>query len=124
ADGVCVVGARNASPDGCEVAGEIGRGLAGAGGCVGSGAASGIDTSAHRGALATGGRTIAVLGSGIDVAYPRANASLLERIAGAGTVLSEYPPGTRADPFRFPARNRIVAALTRAVVIVEGAAGS
>jgi DNA processing protein len=124
ADCVGVVGARNASPDGCEVAMEIGRGLAGAGVCVVSGAARGIDTCAHRGALATGGATIAVLGSGIDVAYPRTNAALIDRIARHGAVVSEYPPGTRAEPFRFPARNRIVAALSRAVVVVEGAAGS
>jgi len=124
-DCVCVVGARNASPDGCEVAMEIGRGLGGAGACVVSGAARGIDTCAHRGALASGGATIAVLGSGIDVAYPRVNAALIDRIAaGSGAVVSEYPPGTRAEPFRFPARNRVAAALSRAVVVVEGAAGS
>jgi DNA processing protein len=123
-DRVCVVGARNASPDGCEVAMEIGGGLGGAGVCVVSGAARGIDTCAHRGALASGGTTVAVLGSGIDVAYPRANEALIHRIADGGSVVSEYPPGTRAEPFRFPARNRIVAALSRAVVIVEGAAGS
>jgi DNA processing protein len=121
---VGMVGARNASPDGCEVATDIGRGLAAAGVCVVSGAARGIDTCGHRGALAAGGRTVAVLGSGVDVAYPRANAALLDRIADAGAVVSEYPPGTRAEPFRFPARNRIVAGLSRAVVIVEGAAGS
>src|SRR5438128_519208 len=68
--------------------------------------------------------TVAVLGSGIDVAYPRTNAALIDRIVDGGAVVSEYPPGTRAEPFRFPARNRIVAALSRAVVIVEGAAGS
>jgi DNA processing protein len=106
------------------VASEIGRGLASAGACVVSGAARGIDTCGHRGALAAGGPTVAVLGSGIDVAYPRQNATLLDRIADAGAVVSEYPPGTRAEPFRFPARNRIVAGLSRAVVIVEGAAGS
>jgi DNA processing protein len=121
---VAMVGARNASPDGCDVASEIGRGLASAGACVVSGAARGIDTCGHRGALAAGGPTVAVLGSGIDVAYPRQNATLLDRIADAGAVVSEYPPGTRAEPFRFPARNRIVAGLSRAVVIVEGAAGS
>jgi len=124
ADRVCVVGARNASPDGCEIAMEIGRGLGGAGVCVVSGAARGIDTCVHRGALAVGGATVAVLGSGIDVAYPRSNAALIDRIVDGGAVVSEYPPGTRAEPFRFPARNRIVAALSRAVVIVEGAAGS
>jgi DNA processing protein len=123
-DRVCVVGARNASPDGCDIAMEIGRGLGGAGVCVVSGAARGIDTCAHRGALAVGGATVAVLGSGIDVAYPRANAALIDRIAEVGTVVSEYPPGVPAEPFRFPARNRIAAALARAVVVVEGAAGS
>jgi DNA processing protein len=106
------------------VASEIGHGLAAAGACVVSGAARGIDSCAHRGALAAGGRTVAVLGSGIDVAYPRQNAALLDRITDAGAVVSEYPPGTRAEPFRFPARNRIVAGLSRAVVVVEGATGS
>jgi DNA processing protein len=89
-----------------------------------SGAARGIDAAAHRGALEAGGPTVAVLGSGIDVAYPRQNRDLLEQIADRGTVLSEYPPGTPAEPFRFPARNRIVAGLARAVVVVEGAQGS
>ena len=121
---VAVVGARNPTPDGEEVTAGIAAGIAGAGGCVVSGAARGIDASAHRGALAAGGATIAVLGCGIDVAYPRQNASLIERIAEHGTLVSEYPPGTRAEPFRFPARNRIVAALSRAVVVVEGAPGS
>src|SRR5262249_52779080 len=123
-DRVCLVGARNASPDGCEIAMEIGRGLGGAVVCVVRGAARGIDTCGHRGALAGGGATIAVLGSGIDVAYPRGNAALIGRIAEAGAVVTEYPPGMPAEPFRFPARNRIAAALSRAVVVVEGAAGS
>jgi DNA processing protein len=71
-----------------------------------------------------GASTVAVLGSGIDTAYPPSNRALLERIATEGTVVSEYPPGTPAEPFRFPARNRLVAALARGVVVVEGAAGS
>jgi DNA processing protein len=121
---VGMVGARNASADGREVATDIARGLAAAGACVVSGAARGIDTCGHEGALAGGGATVAVLGSGIDVAYPRQNAALLDRIAEAGAVVSEYAPGMPAEPFRFPARNRIVAGLARAVVIVEGAAGS
>jgi len=121
---VGMVGARNASADGREVAADIARGLAAAGACVVSGAARGIDTCGHEGALAAGGATVAVLGSGIDVAYPRQNAALLERIAEAGAILSEYAPGMPAEPFRFPARNRIVAGLACAVVIVEGAAGS
>jgi len=121
---VAVVGARNPTPDGEDASAGLASALAGAGACVVSGAARGIDAAAHRGALAVSGATIAVLGCGIDVAYPRQNASLIERIAERGTVLSEYPPGTRAEPFRFPARNRIVAGLSRAVVIVEGASGS
>src|SRR5439155_9640535 len=96
-----------------------GCGTGGRGATVVSGAARGVDACAHESALASGGRTIAVLGSGIDVAYPRTNRSLIEAIAGTGSVVSEYPPGTPAEPFRFPARNRIVAALSSAVVIVE-----
>ena len=121
---VAMVGARNCTPYGGEVAANLGTGLARAGVAVVSGAARGIDAAAHRGALDAGGPTIAVLGSGIDVAYPHANRKLIERIADDGTVLSEYPPGTPPDPFRFPARNRIVAGLSRAVIVVEGAPGS
>jgi DNA processing protein len=89
-----------------------------------SGAAYGIDASSHRGALDAGGRTIAVLGSGIDVGYPRSSADLIERIAQTGSVVSEYAPGVPAEPHRFPARNRIVVALSSALVVVEGAAFS
>lgn len=125
---VSVVGARGCSALGREVAKEIGKGLARAGVVVVSGAARGIDTAAHEGAL-TGisggaGSTLAVLGSGIDVDYPRSSSSILRSIAERGTVLSEYAPGIPAEPFRFPARNRIIAGLARAVVIVEGADGS
>jgi DNA processing protein len=121
---VAIVGARRSTPMGLEVARDIGRGIAGAGGCVVSGAARGIDTAAHEGALEAGGATIAVLGSGIDVPYPARNARLLQRVADSGAVVTEYPPGVPAQAFRFPARNRIVAALADAVVIVEGATGS
>jgi len=121
---VAVVGARRCSSLGREVAIEIGAGLARAGIAVVSGAAMGIDTAAHEGALRAGGRTIAVLGCGIDVAYPPRNQQLLDRIVGSGTVVAEYPPGVPAEPFRFPARNRIIAALAEAVVVVEGAGGS
>jgi DNA processing protein len=89
-----------------------------------SGGAVGIDAAAHRGALDAGGVTVAVLGSGIDVAHPARNRDLFERIEESGTLLSEYPPGTSAEPFRFPARNRLIAALSRGVVVVEGAAKS
>jgi DNA processing protein len=83
-----------------------------------------VDAAAHRGALRARGRTIAVLGSGIDVPYPRSHRGLLDDIARSGAVVSEYPPGMRAHPRRFPARNRIVAAMASAVVVVEGSPGS
>jgi DNA processing protein len=121
---VSVVGARSCSVYGREVAEYIGRGLATQGVAVVSGAARGVDAAAHRGALLAAGPTIAVLGSGIDVAYPSANRGLIERVAHAGTVVSEYPPGVRAHSRRFPARNRLIAGLSQAVVVVEGAAGS
>ncbi len=122
--GVAIVGARNCSPLGEEIAARFGRELASAGVPVVSGGARGIDAAAHRGSLDAGGPTVAVLGSGIDVAYPSGNGRLLERVAAAGALVSEYPPGVPAMPFRFPARNRIVAALAEAVLVVEGAAGS
>lgn len=121
---VAVVGARACTALGDEVAAEIGRGVAAAGGCIVSGGARGIDSASHRGALDAGGATIAVLGSGIDVAYPARSARLFERIAEAGAIVTEYPPGVPAQAFRFPARNRIVVALSEAVVVVEGATGS
>jgi DNA processing protein len=121
---VAIVGARNCSPTGREVAKEIARDLAQAGVCVVSGGARGIDAAAHLGALAGGGSTVAVLGCGIDTVYPKQHRRLLEQISREFALVSEYPPGTPAEPFRFPARNRIVAALSRAVVIVEGALGS
>lgn len=121
---VAVVGARSCSSYGREVAQMIGRGLAGQRVSVVSGAARGVDAAAHRGALSVGGPTIAVLGSGIDVAYPPTNKRLLDDIVRMGTVVSEYPPGVPARPRRFPARNRLIAALSRAVVVVEGATGS
>ncbi|MGH2766668.1 MAG: DNA-processing protein DprA [Actinomycetota bacterium] len=121
---VSVVGARKCTAYGREAAETLGARLAAAGVWVVSGAALGIDGAAHRGALRGGGPTIAVLGSGIDVAYPRGNAGLIERVARVGAVVSEYPPGVEPLPHRFPARNRLVAALSRGVIVVEGAAGS
>lgn len=123
-EAAAVVGARSCSPYGREVAESLGAGVAAAGVTVVSGAARGVDAAAHRGALRVRGRTVAVLGSGIDIPYPRSHRSLLDDIARAGAVVSEYPPGMRAHPRRFPARNRIVAALARVVVVVEGAPGS
>jgi DNA processing protein len=119
-----IVGSRTCSAAGADVATSLGAGLASAGSCVVSGGAIGIDAAAHRGALSAGGRTVAVSGCGIDVVYPRTNRALFERLGVEATVISEYPPGTPPEPFRFPARNRIVAALAGAVVVVEGAEGS
>jgi DNA processing protein len=121
---VSIVGARKCSALGRDVAHDIGRRLAGSGVAVVSGAASGIDAASHRGALAAPGPTVAVLGSGIDVAYPASSRGLLEQIAAHGTVVSEYPPGIPAQPYHFPSRNRIVAALGEALVVVEGASKS
>ena len=123
-DRVAVVGSRRPTTTGIEVAADLGRGLAVAGVVTVSGGAVGIDAAAHRGALDVGGVTVAVLGSGIDVAHPARNRELFEQIEASGTVMSEYPPGTSAEPFRFPARNRLIAALSRGVVVVEGAAKS
>jgi DNA processing protein len=121
---VAIVGARRCTPYGKEVAGVLAGHLAAAGVVVVSGAARGIDAAAHQGALRADGMSAAVLGSGIDVSYPRANARLIDRLAVSGAVVSEYPPGHPALARRFPARNRLVAALSDGVVVVEGAEGS
>jgi DNA processing protein len=121
---VAVVGSRRCTRTGAELSRQIGRGLARAGVTVVSGGAIGIDGQSHRGALLTGGPTLAVLGCGIDVAYPPSHRKLLDEIEEVGALVSEYPPSVRAEPFRFPARNRIIAALAEGVVVVEGAAGS
>ncbi|MDQ3867305.1 MAG: DNA-protecting protein DprA, partial [Actinomycetota bacterium] len=89
-----------------------------------SGLARGIDAEAHRGALEADGATIAVLGCGIDVDYPRRHGELIRRIVDRGLVVSEYPPGTEPAPWRFPARNRIIAGLCAATVVVEARARS
>jgi DNA processing protein len=117
---VTVVGARRATSYGREVARELGRELAAAGLLVVSGLAFGIDACAHRGALEAG-RTVAVLGCGADVAYPRAHRSLWRQVGERGLVLSELPPGTGAWRWTFPARNRIMAAMAAMTVVVEGA---
>jgi DNA processing protein len=121
---IAIVGSRRATSLGAEVARELGRRLGAAGLVVVSGAAAGIDGASHRGALLGGGRTVAVLGSGLDVVFPSSSRGLLERIRASGTLLSEYPPGTGARPHHFPARNRIVVGAAEAVVVVEGAAKS
>ena len=116
---VAIVGARSCSAYGAHVARKVARDLASAGLVVVSGLARGIDGEAHRGALAGGGPTLAVLGCGIDRDYPRAHADLAARIARNGAVVSEYPPGTEPAPWRFPARNRVIAGLALATVVVE-----
>ncbi|HEY2778229.1 MAG TPA: DNA-processing protein DprA [Gaiellaceae bacterium] len=115
---VAVVGARACSAYGATVATELARGLARAGVVVVSGMARGIDGAAHRGALDTG-TTVAVLGCGVDRDYPRAHGTLARAIAERGLIVSEYPPGVEPTPWRFPARNRIVAGLCDATVVVE-----
>ena len=116
---VGVVGARSCSPYGAQVARMLGRELAAAGLVVVSGLARGIDGEAHRGALESGGPTVGVLGCGIDRDYPAANASLSRRMEDGGLVVSEYQAGVEPAPWRFPARNRIIAGLCEAVVVVE-----
>lgn len=119
---VAVVGARAATQYGEYVASELAAGLADRKFTVVSGAAYGIDAAAHRGAMAANAKTVAVLACGVDLAYPRAHAALLERIAAkAGLVLSEVPPGTTPTRTRFLIRNRLIAALTLGTVVVEAA---
>jgi DNA processing protein len=117
--GVAVVGARSCSAYGAQVARSVARDLATARVVVVSGLARGVDGEAHRGALEGGGQTVAVLGCGIDRDYPRSHAELARRIAASGAVVSEYPPGVEPAPWRFPARNRIIAGLSLATVVVE-----
>jgi DNA processing protein len=116
---VAVVGARSCSGYGAAVARLLGRELAAAGVVVVSGLARGADGEAHRGALEAGGTTVAVLGCGIDRDYPAAHRELAGQIAERGLVVSEYAPGVEPAPWRFPARNRIVAGLCAATVVVE-----
>ena len=109
-----IVGARAATGYGPHMAGEFGAGLAAAGFTVVSGAAIGVDGAAHRGALAAGGPTVAVLACGIDRSYPAAHEALLDRIAATGVVVSEYPPGSVPARHRFLVRNRLIAGLAAA----------
>jgi DNA processing protein len=118
---VAIVGTRNPSPYGMEVAHALGRGLGAAGVPVISGLALGIDATAHRGCLEGNGVPVAVLACGPDVVYPRRHRALRERVRAAGIVLSELPPGTRPYRWSFPARNRIMAGLARMTVVVEAA---
>jgi DNA processing protein len=120
--GVAVVGTRRCTRYGLDLAIAFGVSIARAGWATVSGLARGIDAAAHRGCLEAGGHAVAVLGSGVDVCYPAENRPLYDRVlASGGSVVSEYPPGTPPDRWRFPARNRIIAALSAAVVVVEAA---
>ncbi len=116
---VAIVGTRRMTAYGRQVADELARALAQQGVTVVSGLARGVDTIAHRAALTAGGRTIAVLGSGVDVIYPPENRRLAEEMCHHGAIVSDYPPGTRPESANFPPRNRLIAGLAQAVVVVE-----
>ncbi len=118
-EAVAVVGSRSSTTYGDDAAADLAAGLGDAGVTVVSGAAYGIDAAAHRGVLAVGGATVAVLACGADVVYPRGHEGLLSRVATQGLVVSEAPPGAHPTKVRFLARNRLIAALARAVVVVE-----
>jgi len=121
---VALVGSRGASCAGLELARQFAWGLARAGVVVVSGLARGVDAAAHAGALEAGGATVAVLGCGADVCYPPEHERLAARIASRGAILSEWPSGTPALPWRFPRRNRLISGLSRVTVLVEGRARS
>ena len=117
---VAIVGTRRATSYGKDIAFKIAETLAQEGVIIVSGLALGIDSAAHEGALAAGGKTWAVLGSGIENIWPRANLKLAGRILeSGGALISEYPPGTKAQFFTFPQRNRIVAGLSKLIIVVE-----
>lgn len=123
---VAIVGSRRASPYGINAARHLARQLAQAGLTIVSGLALGVDAAAHEAALDCGGRTIAVLGTGVDLTYPRSNAKLFRRIEAEGLILSEFGPGTPPLPENFPVRNRVISGLSLGTVIVEatGRSGS
>ncbi len=121
---VAIVGSRQATPYGLRVTDDLARELSRLGFTIVSGFARGIDAAAHRAALASGGRTVAVLGCGLDVDYPSGHASLRTEIAGSGAVLTEFTPGTAPFATNFPRRNRIISGLALGVVVVEAAEDS
>jgi DNA processing protein len=121
---LAIVGSRKASGAGCERARELAAGFGQRGWVIVSGGAFGIDAAAHEGALDAGAETYAVLGCGVDVVYPDRHRKLFARITRQGGLLSEYPPGTQPRPGQFPVRNRIIAGLADAVLVVEAAVRS
>ncbi len=121
---VAIVGTRNVTEYGRGLAHTFGVELSRAGWTVASGLARGIDTAAHMGALDGGGRTLAVTGCGLDIVYPSENRELMSRIEGSGAVVSEWAPTTPPEAWHFPARNRIIVGLARAVIVVEAQAKS
>jgi len=123
-EALAVVGARLPSPTGLMAAENLSRTIAAQGVQIVSGLARGIDAAAHRGALAAGGHTLAILGCGIDRVYPQENARLFAQIAEQGTLISEYPPGSEPLPGHFPGRNRIISGLCRGTLVVEAAPDS
>jgi DNA processing protein len=118
---IAIVGSRRATPYGVQVAERLAGELASRGVTIVSGLARGIDSAAHRGALDAGGRTLAVLGCGIDVVYPPENARLANAIAARGALVTQFAPGMAPLPYHFPARNRTLAALVLGVLVVEAA---
>lgn len=116
---IAIVGARAASPYGFDVTARLGTGLSRQSVCIISGMAMGVDAAAHRAAIENSGRTVAVLGGGVEQASPRVNYPLYRSLVKCGAVISEYPPGTIPLPWRFPARNRIIAGLSEGVVVIE-----
>jgi DNA processing protein len=118
---VAVVGTRRPTPYGTAVAERLAADLAHAGLTIASGLARGVDSAAHKGCLAAGGDTVAVLGCGVDVVYPQENRKLYSEIAANGLIASEFPMGSAAFPQNFPVRNRIISGISTGVLVVEGA---
>ena len=121
---IAIVGSRRATPYGVNAASKLARDIAGIGLVIVSGGARGIDAAAHHATLDAGGATIAVLGTGIDVIYPRSHRRLFQRIEEHGLIVTEFPPGTPPRPEHFPIRNRVISGLARGTVIVEATSRS